>query len=348
MSFTDKKFEITVFALIAVMVGGISYLFSSPSQVRNQETDLVYEMPRPKHFVGSGFDLDGREIDRNYINPFDKKKAAANAQAQNKPAPPPVAAAAKKAAAQKKKTADKKPKVDVNVVNNSPEGSSLSETSDMTGSRQSTAQNQQTTTTAKTDDVKKTDDKTSPDQWRAMISAQPTAENVAKLIQAYIKGDVDQNTYAVIVSDLLVSTKPEVQTLGLYAANYSYSVPMFSLVAQQMDTLSADNRSQAQGYLMSYTTGNRLNVLNAALRSSDSEIVVTAAEIVLKGYSQAKNGSTGGGRPGRGDSGPSILTSYSQFIPVFQTLAQSDNATIKQLASSALGQIQTTVASLSF
>lgn len=346
MGFADRKFEITTVALVAVMVGGIYSLFKAPQDPRKMDAEIVYEMPRPKHFSGSGFDLDGREIDRNYINPFNKKKADAKAQADAKAAQPAPAAAAAKKATAKKKTEDKKNGMEVNIVNNGPEGSTLSPDSGSSSGRTSApVQQSGPVQTAKSNETTTDKQKTSAAEWKNLLESQPTSENLAKLIQAYMKGDVDQAAYSSIVVGLLNSDKADVQMLGLDAANYAFNVTVFSTVAKKYDSYTGEVKTQAHSYLLSYAAGTRLSILNAALKSSDSEVVLTAAEIVLAGYNQAKNGGTGGTRPGRGE-GTSSLTYYAQFVPVFQTLSQSNDADVASAAQSALNQLQTVVASL--
>lgn len=359
MSFTsslsDKKFEIAMFGMAALLLGGLSSLFKAPAAQQSVEQDMVYEMPRPKNFVSAGFDLNGREIDRNYINPFAKKKKdAAVIKAEVKAAQTQaVVAAKKKTAAQKAKEATKnKSQVAVTVVNDKPHSTLSADNSGPGGGAYGGAQNIAAAKTTAADVAAAADEdksKTSPDQWRALLSAQPNSVNLSKLIAALVKGDVDQKTYNTIVSDLLSSSKADVQALGISAANYSYSVTTFSLVAHKMDSLTGETKNQAQGYLMSYTSATRLNILAAALKSTDTETVVTATEIILQGYALAKTNSSNasaGVRPGRGEVQGSSVANYTQFVAIFKTLAQSGDAAIASMAQTALGQIQTTVASL--
>jgi hypothetical protein len=351
---TDRKFEIAIFAMAALLLGGLGSLFKAPKAISsNGDQDIVYEMPRPKNFVTAGFDLNGREIDRDYINPFSKKAKKDEAKKDDKKTAAQAAADAKKktAVAQKKAAATNKPKVAITVVNDKPHSTLSGDSGHNTGSAYGgagRAQVQANTGNNGNTAVETDTNKTSPDQWRALLSAQPTSENLAKLIAALVKGEVDQGTYNTIVADLLSSSKHDVQALGVDAASYSYGVSTFSLVANKMDTLKADTKTQAQAYLMSYTAGTRLNILASALKSSDTETVVTAAEIVLQGYAQAKAGvsQTASTRPGRGETTGSSVANYTQFVTIFRTLATSNDAAIAGIAQTALGQIQTNVASL--
>ncbi|MNT61518.1 hypothetical protein D3C86_1931470 [compost metagenome] len=72
-----------------------------------------------------------------------------------------------------------------------------------------------------------------------------------------------------------------------------------------------------------------------------------AAQVVIEGYQAAKSGNTATPpRASRGDEVVSSVSGYAKFVPIFKSLAQSGDATIAQLANSALSQMQTSVASL--
>ncbi|MNS53034.1 hypothetical protein D3C72_857770 [compost metagenome] len=352
MDFTDKKFEIAIVTMAVVMVGGFGYLFKSSGAAKLITQDVVYEMPRPKSFVGSDFDLSDRDIDRQYKNPFDKKNKDDAARAVNAQGTQPAAKAddKKKQAAAKKSEEKKKPKVDINVVEGSD--NRMSDDGGLTSSPNSYGQTGGQVAGGEISQPKKEEkdkDKLSPGQWRSLIASEPTQANVSKLIQAYSAGEIDEASYLAIVGDLFASNKSESQALGIYAVNYVYSPRAFGMVTTNMDKLDSTNKAQAEGYLMAYTKGSRLNLLASALQSSSAAVVTKAAQVVIAGYEQAKSGSPTSTDPrdGRGNSGTSTsLAAYSRFVPIFQSLAQSNDAGIANLANSALGQLQTVVASI--
>lgn len=353
MSFTDRKLEITMFALVAVMIGGLGYALKSPAQAALATADVSYEMPRPKSFLAAlfGFDLGDREINRKYVNPFDKKKEDVKKAAAKAAATPaaPKAVAQKKAEAKKTSEVAKKSKVDVNVVagNTKPAlaGSDIAAGGHGGGAGNLEAGNGKN---AAMSDTKK-DDKSgmSADQWRALVSGQPTKENVDKLISAYFTKEVDDATFYTIVNDLLHNNKSETQALGLYAASATYSSQSFAVVASNYGQLSAENQTKAQTYLMGYASSGRSGALLGALKSTSAEVVELAAQVIIKGYQQATaNTVAADPRTARGDTAKTsnAVSDYSKFIPVFQQLAQSSDATIVGLANSALSQIHTGVA----
>ena len=183
MGFSDKKFEITAGALVLVMVAALGYVVKTPVQTAIANSDFTFEMPRPKAFFASLFDLGNREISRTYVNPFDKKKkeeAKKPEVAKALPAPKPAAAVAKKAAP-KKEEAAKKPSVDVNVVQDTPAeglGAEIAR-NNAKAAKEGAAANAGDTAAA---DPTKETNKNSADQWRALLNAQPTKENVDKTL----------------------------------------------------------------------------------------------------------------------------------------------------------------------
>lgn len=353
MSFTDRKLEFAMFALVAVLVGGLGYLFKTPVQAVLAGQDVVYEMPRPKSFLATlfGLGLEDREISRNYVNPFDKKKKDAAKKAED--AKKTAAAAAKtaqKTAAAKKADDTKKPKVEARVVgNDSQNGLSGSDIAKGANGSVGGALPVAATGAGATSNEDQKD--ITGDQWRSLLSSQPTKENVNKLLAAYMGGTVDASTFYQIVTDLLKNNKSDTQALGLYAVNYVYSGQSFAVVAVNYDQLTSENQSTAHTYLLGYATAARLAALTSALSSSTAEVVETALQVVISGYQSAKAGSTTvtASDRSRGNSATSSNTvsdyTNTDLVKELKALAKSSDSSIASLASSALNQIQTIVAS---
>lgn len=348
MSFTDRKLETGILVLAAALVCSMGYLLKEPVQSVLGTQDVSYEMPRPKQsFLASLFDLGDREISRKYVNPFDKKKATAKKEKDAKAAQAAKPAVAKKAVA-KKKTVDtnKKPSVEVNIVGAEPQKTWADDGISSPVGPVASAPNE----TGRNADNRapKTEEQLKGDQWRALLMAQPTRENVTKLIAAFTKGDVDDATFYMIMADLYRANKAETQALGLQAAKAVYSTRAFALTAQYFDQLTTELQTQANTYLATYATSARLSILASLLRGNDIEVVTAATEVVLNGYQQARSGvvTTPDPRNSRGDVTINSVSAYSQFIPVFQQLASNGDATIANLANTALSQIQAGVAAL--
>ena len=97
------------------------------SSLQGLNGEVSYEMPRPKSFWASlfGLGLDDREIERKYVNPFEKEKEKLESKknAQEKGESKPVPLAAKKTEQPKKEPeVTQKPQVNIAVVGDGDEG----------------------------------------------------------------------------------------------------------------------------------------------------------------------------------------------------------------------------------
>lgn len=353
MGFSDRKLEIAITGLAAVMVVGLGYLLKTPVQavLNGQEQDVVYEMPRPKKsFLAALFDLDDREIERKYVNPFAKKKVKdeKKAAAVNKATVPAATkVVAKQKPAAKKVENDPKKKVDVQIVGDDTAKNLTDDGfwSNNGGAQQIAVKENNGTVPPDSKDKKNTMD---GNQWKALLRAQPTKENVGKLIEAYNNKEIDDQAFYGIVTDLFRSNKAEVQSYGLMAVKYAYNARSFALTAHYFDQLAPEVQTQAHAYLMSYGVEGRLSYLLSAMQSSDLEVVSTATQVVVEGHKKAKDGSSAAMDPraSRGDVMVNTTSSYTKFVPVLQQLAHSQDAAISSLAAAALNEIQSPVAAL--
>ncbi|MGZ3770759.1 MAG: hypothetical protein ACXVCP_06215 [Bdellovibrio sp.] len=353
MGLSDRKLEIAITGFAAIMVMGLGYILKDPvrSVLAGTDTDIVYEMPRPKRsFLAALFDLGDREIERKYVNPFSKPKKKEDKKptgtAGIAPAPTKPVAQQKPV---KKKTVDNKAKkkVDVQVVGNDPTKKS---DDDMFWNENGAAQQHYADADAggAVHDQKDKKNTLNANQWRALIMAQPTKENVAKLVEAYNQKEVDDQTFYTIVTDLLRNNKSEVQSYGLAALKSVYNEKSFAVTAKYYDQLSPELQPQAHNYLLSYGVSGRLPFLISALQSSDADVVEAAAQVVMDGHKKAKGGTNAivDPRASRGDVMLNTVSTYSKFIPVLQHLTQSQDANIASLATTVLNEIQTPVAAL--
>jgi hypothetical protein len=358
MNFSDKKLETAIVVVSLVLVAGLGHLLKSPVQSVLGLPDLSYEMPRPKaSFFAALFDLGERAISRQYINPFKDKKAEAKKEAEKKKAENTKSIAQAKKDSKNKVETKNKPKVDVEVYGEDPNVNLGGDTanSDTYGVNQNVAadatggknKNKKENETAK--------DQLTLDQWRALVLAQPTEENIAKMVAAFTSDELAADAFYGIVGELYRDNRPEVQALGLMAAKASYNALAFEVTAQYYASLSPDVQTKAYAYLMSYGSSTRLPALAVALKSNTAEVVELAGAVVVAAY---QNSSSGGGSPGNGGgitldpraSRGDILTTspanFAQFIPILQELAKSNDADIANMANSALSQMQNLVASI--
>jgi len=349
MGHTNRYVTGMILAAAIVVFAGFFFLRGAVRTVKHSEFEMSYNMPRPKsalyNFI---FGLEGREIERKEVNPFKDKKAADNKTAKNIPKIDAKAEAAKKAAEAAKKAAAaaaaKKAQVKVDVVNATPTtpiGSGDANTNPQVqqggGAYAPAAGHAQTGGGDK--------ETMSAAQWRALVVGQPTKENVAKLLTAFNNKEVDSSTLYLIMNDLLQSSNSETQGLGLAIGQSVPSLKSFSTISTNYDKLDANNKKNADSIMMSYMQSSKLSILALALQSEDNQVVTHAAQVMVAGLEQTKNGQNPGKTSVRTDTGRGVVASgnqnsYSQFVGIFQNLTKSSDATIAGLAQNALTQIQ--------
>lgn len=363
MDLKENKLEFGIAVSAFALILGLGYLLKQPAQKALGEMSISYEMPRPKNSILAAlFSLGDRDVEKEYINPFEAGKKAqvdetknpdVQAKAPQKPASKKAAKAGKPA--RPSTLPDFKPQVDVTVVGGDPQ--KQLDSSDIPfggaaggGAPGAVGQNGNASDPAAAQ-AEVDNEKMSGSQWRALIAAQPTLENVQKLKSAFLEGDVEGASFYQIVQDLLESNDYNTQKLGIIALEGVYSNAAFTIAARYQERLEEAEATLLEAYLQSYVVSARLNILAAAMKSQERVVVTTAIGLALQGYQNAKTGNVGvpagdGGRGTRGDGVSSATSNYAQFVPIFQQLSGSSDGEIAQLASQALSQIQVSVASL--
>lgn len=350
MNWQENKFELSVVIGLVLALTGLFALFR-PASSRSgfADKEITYEMARPNSFTPGEYDLSGREIDRRYENPFEKVEAPTKPGADKK-----TATNAKKNEAKKnnkdKKQADnkKKPTTTVNVVDDTKR--TLSDSEDQkaaaTTPQNTNQKNSNQNKNDKTADNKDKDGR-SPDQWRALLLAEPSYENMKALMQAYSEKQIDESSYYKIIQSLIENQNSQIQSVGLYGAQGFPSVQSFSIITKNEDILTGNARNFAEQILMGYNQSQSIGILSQVLRSNDEVVVMKAGEIILAGIQKYRNGEsiTEGNRTTRGDVKIRSASQYSVLIPSLQQLAATQNANISQLANSVLSQIQSLMAS---
>lgn len=335
MDFRENKFEIGVALLAVVFIAGMFRFVSGSGADANLETEEIsYEMPRPKSDLIGEFGLGDREIDRQYMNPFDKKSQPIAAT----PAPPLQKKAVQKPIAKTgtaKASEAKKPESNMRVVD-AAKNAGLSPDFGQ-GSVQEILLNKTTyQTTGQVDDSKK-DDILSPDQWRALLSGQPTKENMDKLAAALANGETDEATFYGIVEDLLKSQSKDKQSLAVYGLRKVQNAKSFMFASHLVGALPADVKSGVEQFLQSYSDKSKHSALMQVLQSKDRESAVLAANVVLAGLKTSGSGTDSRGF--RGEPQTQSTGQWQTFVPLFQRWANSGDASLQALAASILALI---------
>ncbi|RYZ65333.1 MAG: hypothetical protein EOP09_14435, partial [Proteobacteria bacterium] len=204
MENTNKYLTGMILATAAVVFGGFTFLRGAVKTYNQTEPDISYSMPRPTKsaLYTLLFGLEGREIQYKENDPFkDKKQTTAagnNSIRKDKKDVPKIDPKKTAKAATPFAAPAKKPEVKVNVVNSAPTDPSISSAGGAAGGDVSgvSAANAQAAAAAAAaaQDARKNTETLSAAQWRALVLGQPTKENVAKLVDAFNKREVDVNT----------------------------------------------------------------------------------------------------------------------------------------------------------
>lgn len=356
MENTNRYFTGMVLAAMIVIIGGFYLLPKSIRKAAQNEIDFSHSMPRPKSALYNFFfGLDGREIERNEVNPFKETKNNTEAAGVRKDLPKidpkkQAAAAARKPAPPQVIPAPKPAEVKVDIVNAPPgstlESGPLPEGIVSSGAGHAAVSGAPAAAVSGGDSgtTEKETQKLSSAQWRALVLGQPTKENVMKLVSAFNNKEADANTLYMIMNDLMQSANPETQSLGLLAAQNVPSLRSFSVVSENYDKLEANVKKSADTYLLTYMQASRLSILAMALQSENTQVVTHAAQVMVAGLEQVKKGQNAGGgsRPntGRGLVASGAGKTYTQFISILQELIKSGDSNVAGLAQNALTQIQ--------
>jgi hypothetical protein len=339
----DLKFVLSMSMFVGFMVFGLLKLMSgSMTNVSEEQINISYDMPRPKSDLVGEFELGNREVDRQYINPFHKKEAAAvtvkpgSGMEQKK-------SAKAKPKENKTKTAQNK-KTEVNVVDKAQDAIAELINNEVA---QQVVINQNFRRAVSSNEVQnqEKDEVLSPQQWRALVLAQPTQKNMDKLVAAVEKKQIEEKEFQEIIHDLLKSQNKDQNTLAFYGINKVATASSFIFISQIRDSLHQDLKPKADQLLASYSNIPKRNELLKVLLAQDVVASLRAAQVVKSAIELALNGQ--GGVPPSNELRLLSLDSWQKFATVFQRWAGAANADQRGIAAEILRLLPTRQSSVS-
>lgn len=344
MDWRENKLEIGIVIGGFIAVVAMTKMFSSFGSSKTSDgPEISYEMPRPKSDVIGDFGLDGRELEHRLVNPFKNKKSGTEsvvAPPVPKPGGSNVAQNKVRRGKKKKEEAkaeEKKPEHSLTVVEATP-GSKVNP--GLEGGARQVVLNRFSRPAAPPAQQQTIEgERLSPDQWRALLTADPSPANMVRLLQALSRQEVDQGTFFSIVEDLSRSQNPQTQKVAIYGVTSYPSLRSFALLTQWETEMDSSHREQIQQGLMAYTQTARLGILNQALQQNELSVSMRAAQLVLAGIQAAKS-PTGptpqDPRTLRGDVKTSSLEDFQRLVPTFQRWVLSGNAGLTGIAQQIL------------
>lgn len=342
MEFREYKTELG-WLLVGVAFFALIYMiFKGPTKkAPRTQASINYEMPRPQARLNPDFSLDGREVDYEYDNPFEKAQAKAKGKSVKADKgvvknvkPDKKKNTAKKATAKKKTEEPKKEEANAAVTENGEGTQDPSGQSFVNNTNRPNNSNIQGRAPIENPEEDSEEDR-SEQQWRSLLNAQPTRENMDKLVVALRKRQVSEGTFMTIVEDLLKNQKTETQKVGLYGARAVQSPRAFILLSDQYDTLSAENKPVARQIMLSYGQSPRVDALAQVLRSGNQKATLNALNVIQSLLQNSRPDP----REVRAGAGQRNTRRYSTLLPTVQQLQQAGSPEVAQLAGQVYGQL---------
>lgn len=181
------------------------------------------------------------------------------------------------------------------------------------------------------------------EQWKSELYAEQNKEFIVKLVTAYKNGEISNENYDALTTELLSSNDVKFNSLGLYALRATPSLNSFSKLVYLQDTVDTSLKAYVQESLLSYHQPQLRSVLQSAIISKDSTISKKSLDILNIGLGYISTGNISalfGPRQIRDISTLSYTTAdYKNFLPVLNQVAQSGDASVKALVSQILALI---------
>lgn len=341
MDMKENKFKIFIGLLVVVIFGCLFQAFKGKSKTNMLlVSSIKYEMPRPSSNLPSEFSLNDREIDYDYQNKLNSAEVQAKKETKDKDGKVKDVAkkTAKKDDAKKKKKTAKKKNNKKTTDNENTAETDQREASPLFAPAQQNpnGSNLQAAQNPPAEEVLPDEEERSAQQWRSLLSAQPTIENMDKLLRAYNQREVDDAEFYVIIEDLFKSQKSENQKVGFHGLRTVQSAKSFSLLSEYYENFNPDTKPQATQLMASYGSSARLDILAQAMRSPNPKTALFAVNVAQMSLSSARQNP----RDVRAGGGSRNARKYAVLLPALLQLQQSGSPEVAGIAGQLYSQLQ--------
>ncbi len=339
----DKILISICVAAVVVIVYSLAHFKTTPVKlIKNDVTQVNYEMAKLQNSENL-YSLENREIELDY-KALQAKKAAARTETKksadkSKKVTVPVAQApvqnamAQQAAAQRKALAVKRLQAQT-LTQLVPETSAPTE-KDSKNTNSTQEQYKAMDNTAEIDAP--AIDKKSYEQWKSEIFAAQNKESVAKLVTALKKGELTNEDFQKLVSEMIASKDDKMVGLALYALRSAPSYASYVQLVKLQGNVNSNYAAYVQQSLMAYNQNANLSILKQSLSIKDKQVVMKTLEIIKSGVTSVKSGEVAALVDSRGVRDTAAaqfsLTNYLSFLPLLQQLASSNDQEIVNLAN---------------
>jgi hypothetical protein len=172
-------------------------------------------------------------------------------------------------------------------------------------------------------------------EWRTLLLAKPTSENLALFVAAYRKGEVTSTEYQALATDLIDQSDVKLKALGLQALR---AVPSLGSLSQlvHLEGLTAEYQAYVEQAINAYLMAQNVQYLNQALLTQDNTLVSKALNLLNTSLSQLSNGDVSSFIDPRnvrnGSVGTFSLGDYVSLVPALTQLSQSADQSVASLA----------------
>lgn len=359
-----SKSEKVIAAVALVTISAFFALFLHVNRgtkaASQNEISINYEMARPDQ-VYSEYDLSGRELDQSYEALA--KKAAKKAQEAKK-----TEDAKKKALIAKQKEANKKQAELKKKQQEAAQRTQFAKKQQQAlqaraqAARQAVADTQVNrepqqsayagsgayganggSPVAPVNDQQKQDaGKKTFAEWRSLLLASPTPENLAQFVAAFRNNEITSDEFQALAQDLLTQTDARYKALGLMALRSAPSLASLSQLVHLDAAAVGSYQSYVDQSVNAYLQTQNLPYLNQALRTSDKMLVIKVLNLLNVNLVKLNEGDTSVINDPRNRGGVSVfsMNNYLLLVPNLKLLASSPDAELASLAQQATSIIQ--------
>ncbi len=341
MKTTQLQYNEWIFVpIVGFFVVGLGFMLSQMKTNQTKDVnEIKYQMPRPQdEFIGQ-YSLNGRKINRQYINPFaqkEKSQMAANNKVQGlkniKKIAPKNKSIKKAAGLLNKKT------FDVQVVNQTENALKQEINQVVSIPRMNQIEKQHLTNT--NNKIQNSPHIKSITQWIELLTKNPTAENIVFLVKSYRNKTINASGFYQIINSLLSNEHPEVAQVGLYALQLQPESQAFQFASRKLSSIEDQSEiaQDLQQYLLSFNESQKIPSLVQVLQSKDQVAIVKAID-VLSQFNEASVQHSRFQQRGR----EIDQQQYSQLIASFKKLLTNENENIVSTAQNMLSKLQALV-----
>lgn len=190
-------------------------------------------------------------------------------------------------------------------------------------------------------------------EWRSLLFASPTPENLAQFIKALHSNEVTSVEYQAMAQDLIDQSDAKLKGLGLMALRSNPSLESLSQLVHLEAAAVGHYQSYIEQSLNAYLQPQNLQYLNQALATKNKKLVVkslTLLSVNLLKFNQGDFTALIDSRNSRnGDNSISVaenfsLENYRSLLPVLSELGVSQDPELSGLAQQSLRYLAPSVA----